>query len=92
VVAPQAQEALERVRGIFLESRTRQKIPYFLDFLSLFQNSMKGLLPQAGLASKATATQIAQWQAKVTRSPAGVGLSLRKIRDFAIINIEYLDV
>jgi len=53
---------------------------------------MKGLLPQAGLASKAAATQIAQWQAKVTRSPADVGLSLRKIRDFAIINIEYLDV
>lgn len=92
MVAPQAQEARERVRGIFLESRTRQKIPYFLDFLSLFQNSMKGLFPQAGLASKAAATQIAQWQAKVTRSPAGVGRSLRKIRDFAIINIEYLDV
>ena len=53
---------------------------------------MKGLLPQAGLASKAAATHIAQWQAKGTRSPAGVGLSLRKIRDFAIINIEYPDV
>ena len=42
--APKAHEALEAVRMILLESRTRQKIPYFIDTLTLFHNSMEDLL------------------------------------------------
>lgn len=41
---PAAHEALEAVRMTFLESRTRQKIPYFIDSLTLFHNSMEDLL------------------------------------------------
>jgi hypothetical protein len=41
---PAAHEALEGVRMGFLESRSRQKIPYFLDSLTLFHNSMEELL------------------------------------------------
>jgi len=39
----------------FLESRTRQKIPYFLDFLTLFHNSMEDLL------NNTPAQEIAEW-------------------------------
>lgn len=39
-----AHEALEAVRMTLLESRTRQKIPYFIDSLTLFHNSMEELL------------------------------------------------
>ena len=41
---PEAHEALEKARMIFLASRTRQKIAYFLDYLTLFHNSMEDLL------------------------------------------------
>jgi hypothetical protein len=41
---PAAHEALEAVRMTFLASRSRQKIPYFLDTLTLFHNSMEDLL------------------------------------------------
>jgi hypothetical protein len=41
---PEAHEALEKVRMIFLASRTRQRIPYFLDYMTLFHNSMEELL------------------------------------------------
>ena len=41
---PKAHEALEAVRMTFLASRTRQKIAYFLDYLTLFHNSMEELL------------------------------------------------
>ena len=41
---PAAHEALEAVRMTFLESRSRQKIPYFIDSLTLFHNSMEDLL------------------------------------------------
>lgn len=41
---PAAHETLEAVRAIFLESRSRQKVPYFLDSLTLFHNSMEVLL------------------------------------------------
>lgn len=44
---PAAHEALEKVRMILLESRTRQKIPYFLDSLTLFHNFMEDLLEEA---------------------------------------------
>jgi hypothetical protein len=41
---PVAHEALEGVRMTFLASRTRQKIPYFIDSLTLYHNSMEDLL------------------------------------------------
>jgi hypothetical protein len=41
---PAAHEALEAVRMILLASRTRQRMPYFLDSLTLFHNSMEELL------------------------------------------------
>jgi hypothetical protein len=41
---PAAHEALEAVRMVLLESRTRQDIPYFIDSLTLFHNSMEDLL------------------------------------------------
>ena len=41
---PTAHEALEAVRMAFLESRSRQKVPYFIDSLTLFHNSMEDLL------------------------------------------------
>ena len=41
---PKAHEALEAVRMTFLASRSRQKIAYFLDYLTLFHNSMEELL------------------------------------------------
>jgi hypothetical protein len=41
---PKAHEALETVRMTFLASRTRLKIPYFIDALTLFHNSMEELL------------------------------------------------
>jgi hypothetical protein len=41
---PAAHEALEAVRMVLLESRTRLKIPYFIDSLTLFHNSMEDLL------------------------------------------------
>ncbi len=41
---PAAHEALEGVRMTFLASRTRQKVPYFIDQLTLFHNSMEDLL------------------------------------------------
>ena len=42
--APAAHEALEAVRKAFLESRQRQKMAYFLDYLTLFHGSMEDLL------------------------------------------------
>jgi hypothetical protein len=50
-----AHEELEAVRMIFLESRTRQKIPYFIDTLTLFHNSMEDMLN--GISS----AKIASW-------------------------------
>lgn len=41
---PAAHEALEAVRMTLLASRTRQKIPYFLDYLTLYHNDMEALL------------------------------------------------
>lgn len=41
---PAAHEALEGVRMAFLASRTRQKVPYFIDQLTLYHNSMEDLL------------------------------------------------
>jgi hypothetical protein len=41
---PAAHEALESVRMTLLASRTRQKIPYFLDYLTLYHNDMEVLL------------------------------------------------
>ena len=52
---PAAHEALESVRMVLLESRTRQKIPYFLDSVTLFHNSMEDLL------NNAPAKKLAQW-------------------------------
>jgi hypothetical protein len=48
---PAAHEALEAVRMTLLASRTRQKIPYFLDYLTLYHNDMEALL--AGKPQKA---------------------------------------
>jgi len=41
---PAAHEALEAVRMVLLESRSRQKIPYFIDSLTLYHNSMEDLI------------------------------------------------
>jgi hypothetical protein len=41
---PAAHEALEAVRMTLLASRERQKIPYFLDYLTLYHNAMEELL------------------------------------------------
>ncbi len=41
---PAAHEALEAVRMTLLESRTRLGVPYFVDYLTLFHNSMEDLL------------------------------------------------
>lgn len=41
---PAAHEALEAVRMTFLASRSRQHIPYFGDYLTLFHNSMEDLI------------------------------------------------
>jgi hypothetical protein len=41
---PAAHEALESVRMTLLASRARQKIPYFLDYLTLYHNAMEELL------------------------------------------------
>ncbi len=59
---PAAHEALERVRMILLESRNRQKIPYFLDSLTLFHNFMEDLLagtPTGNLAEWVGAEKLA---------------------------------
>ncbi|HUX41529.1 MAG TPA: hypothetical protein VMV83_10230 [Rectinemataceae bacterium] len=97
-----AHEALEAVRITLLEARQRMKVPYFLDYVTLYHNSMEdilngrpaksikdwsaaerlsfvsdldigiarwnkvkameGLLPEAGLSSKALAAYSSQWQ------------------------------
>jgi hypothetical protein len=41
---PAAHEALEAVRMVLLASRSRQHIPYFGDYLTLFHNSMEDLI------------------------------------------------
>lgn len=41
---PAAHEALESVRMVLLASRSRQHIPYFGDYLTLFHNSMEDLI------------------------------------------------
>jgi len=42
--APAAHEALEGVRMTLLAARSRQNIPYFVDYLTLYHNAMEDLL------------------------------------------------
>jgi hypothetical protein len=52
-----AHEALEAVRMTLLDARQRQKVPYFLDYVTLYHNSMEDIL------NGKSATAIAAWSA-----------------------------
>ncbi|MFA6504540.1 MAG: hypothetical protein WCT14_00495 [Treponemataceae bacterium] len=54
---PASHEALEGVRMTLLESRTRQKVPYFIDALTLYHNAMEDLL------NNKPAKKFAEWSA-----------------------------
>jgi len=54
---PASHEALEGVRMTLLESRTRQKVPYFIDSLTLYHNAMEDLL------NNKPAKKFADWNA-----------------------------
>ncbi|MEI6877279.1 MAG: hypothetical protein WCL50_19365 [Spirochaetota bacterium] len=41
---PKAHEELEAVRMTLLDARQRQKVPYFVDYLTLYHNSMEDLI------------------------------------------------
>lgn len=52
---PASHEALEAVRMTLLDARTRQKVPYFIDALTLYHNAMEDLL------NNKPAKKIAEW-------------------------------